>query len=463
MINLILQKVRSAKISFLPVFSPETPAILSMTKLSVLTGFVVLLLSSLTIFSQVPGPTPSNSRVIVIGSTPARSPYATPTPVKLVVTDTLPLATPTPAPRPVPTPTPFAQGNQAVPRDNSAPSGYRSLSFTQIKSKISEARRQMQSRPMPTSMINTFLITDFVRVAFYDWKTHQIDYIVLSKTSFLSTKYDSTAMSSNGKLITVHTIRANGVNTPIVLRDAAGQAHLPLLVQYPVEKGGRYTETAYYMSTHPGLVTPEIVNAGKLYVHNTIEIAREKLRTRGVIIQPKIADMAERLAVVEHTDPVRFRTEYAPNIYNDIYTLYALNEGQTYRYSVSSAGAGGMVQMIPSTYRMVRSRYFNVPLMPDFVEGMRDHVNAAQAMLLYMQMTWNDLLASPTISEALMNKTAKPEHLMAAGYNSNPAKLPGLIKRAGPGWTILIPRETQIYLQVIDSLERFVPMTPRTR
>ena len=434
-----------------------------MTKLSVLTVFAILLLSSLTIFSQVPGPTPSGARVIVIGSTPSTSPYATPTPVRLVVTDNLPKTTPTPAPRPVPTQTPYAPGIQAVPQNYPAPENYRSLSFTQVKSKISEARRQMQSRPMPTSMTNTFLITDFVRVAFYDWKTQQIDYIVLSKDSFLSTKYDSSAMSANGKPITVHTIRANGVNTPIVLRDGTGQAHLPLLVQYPVEKGGRYTETAYYMSTHPGLVTPEIVNAGKLYIRNTIEIAREKLRARGIMIQPKIADMAERLAVVEHTDPYRFRTEYAPNIYNDIFTLYALNEGQTYRYSVSSAGAGGMVQMIPSTYRMVRSRYFNVPLMPDFVEGMRDHVNAAQAMLLYMQMTWNDLIASPTISEALMNKIAKPEHLMAAGYNSNPAKLPGLINRGGAYWTSLIPRETQIYLQVIDSLERFVPMTPRTR
>ncbi len=114
--------------------------------------------------------------------------------------------------------------------------------------------------------------------------------------------------------------------------------------------------------------------------------------------------MAEKLATVEHVDHHRFRTEYHPNIYNDIFTLYALNEGQTYRYSVSSAGAGGMVQMIPSTYRMIRSRYYQIGLMPDFVEGMRDHVNASQAMLLYMQMTWNDLIASPTVFDALRKR-----------------------------------------------------------
>ena len=193
------------------------------------------------------------------------------------------------------------------------------------------------------------------------------------------------------------------------------------------------------------------------------EIARERLREKGIVINPKLADIAERLATVEHVDHMRFRLEYHPNIYNDVFTLYALNEGQTYRYSVSSAGAGGMVQMIPSTYRMVRSWHPNVPLMPDFVEGMRNHVNATQAMLLYMQRTWNDLMASPTVSGALASGIATQEQLMAAGYNSNPARLAGYINRGGGNWTSLIPRETKIYLQIYDSIEKHVPMTPRKR
>lgn len=435
-----------------------------MIKKSCFGGLALILISTFTVFSQSPSPTPAQSRIIVVGSSHSSTPNATPTPVKLVVTDNIPTPKPTPVPRPLPTQTPYIPGNQPIPApDYYSQTSFKSLSFSQIKSKIAEAKRQMQTRPMPTGMIDTFLITDFVRIAFHDWKTQQIDYIVMTKEAFLSTKFDSSAMSANGKLITVHTIRGNGVNTPIVLREGLNQYHLPLLVQYPVERGGKYMETAYYMSTHPGLVTPEVVNAGKLYVRNTIEIARDRLRAKGISIQPKIADMAERLATVEHVDHLRFRTEYHPNIYNDIFTLYALNEGQTYRYSVSSAGAGGMVQMIPATYRMIRSRYFNVGLMPDFVEGMRNHVNASQAMLLYMQMTWDDLIASPTVSNALFTKIATPEQLMAAGYNSNPAKLAGYINRGGAGWTSLIPRETQIYLQIFDSIERFVPMTPRTR
>lgn len=117
--------------------------------------------------------------------------------------------------------------------------------------------------------------------------------------------------------------------------------------------------------------------------------------------------------------------------------------------------------MIPSTYRIVRNRFPNAALMPDFVEGMRNHVNASQAMLLYMQMTWNDLSSSPTVTNALETGIATQEQLMAAGYNSNPAKLPGYINRGGAGWTNLIPRETKIYLQIWDSLEKAVALTPR--
>ena len=42
---------------------------------------------------------------------------------------------------------------------------------------------------------------------------------------------------------------------------------------------------------------------------------------------------------------------------------------------------------------------------------------------------------------------------MAAGYNSNAAKLAGLHSPRRRGWRTLIPRETQIYLQIYQSLE----------
>lgn len=294
----------------------------------------------------------------------------TPTPVKVVVTDSMPpiKAFSTPVPRVVPTPIvvgsaqntsgPSADLESSAPRSArprfASESSSRSLSFGQMKSKIAEAKRLLQSRPLATASVEGTVPTDYVRVAFQDSKLNRIDFFVLNKEAFLSTESEKVVSSESGKQLRVRTIRGNGVNTPIVVTDDAGETQLPLMVQYPVVRGGKYIETAYYMSTHPGLVTPEVVNAGRYYVRNVIELAREKLREKGIVIQPKLADIAERLATVEHVDHFRFRSEPHPDIFNDIFTLYALNEGQTYRYSVSSAGAGGMVQMIPSTYRMVR-------------------------------------------------------------------------------------------------------------
>ncbi len=392
---------------------------------------------------------------------------------RVIVTNTMPppvvqpSRTPTPAssqptqPRVAPTPIIVGQTQPNLASNLT----YKGLSFSQIKSKMAEAKRYLQTKPLTTASTTAtetaLPFTSIIRVAYYDTRDKRVDSIVMAKEQFLTPGVATMMLSANGKQVMSRTIRGNGVNTPVVITDQGGETFLPLVVQYPRENRGVFQEMAYYTSTHPGLVTPEVVNAGRFYVRNVIDIARDQLRSKGFFIQPKIADMAERLATVEHVDHLRFRTEFHPNIYNDIFTLYALNEGQTYRYSVSSAGAGGMVQMIPPTYRMVRNLFPNAGLMPDFVEGMRNHVNASQAMLLYMQMTWNDLAKSPAVTNALLGGYATEEHLMAAGYNSNPAKLPGYINRGGENWRDLIPRETKIYLQIWDSLERAVSLTPR--
>jgi hypothetical protein len=428
-------------------------------------AFAIILVSSFHVFAQSPTPYPERPRVIIVGSsgnqTPSPTPFATPKPTpRSVVVVTQPTTTSVPSPTPftfaTPTPTP-------TPRPTPLPNAYKPMTYGQIKAKINQAKLLMQSRPTQISMTSGFLITDVVRVAFNDWKTNEIDFVTMTKSVFLAKNYEYQTTSANGKSVVVRIIRANGVNTPVIVMDMENKPHTPLIVQYPIERNGSLSEMAYYTSTHPGIGTNEVVNAGKIYVRNTIDTAREALRQKGIIIQPIVADMAEKLCTVEHVDHARFRNEYHLNVYNDIFTLFALNEGNTYRYSVSSAGAGGMVQMIPSTYYMVRSRYYSVGLIPDFVEGMRNHANAAQVMLLYMQMTWDDLISSTTINNALDSGIATPAELMSAGYNSNPSKLAGYIRRGGSNWRNLIPRETQIYLQINASLHRFINYIPRTK
>jgi hypothetical protein len=302
----------------------------------------------------------------------------------------------------------------------------------------------------------------FITVAALDLSSSKIHLITLPKENFLTKQGEFSVVSSQGAPLTLRVVRANGVNTAVTVFDGTGRALMPLVVEFPIEKGGVYRETAYYTSAHPGLLSPELTLTGKYYVRNMLDLAAKRLREKGAFISPQIVNVAERLCIVEHIDHERFRAENRQALYEEIYSLYALNGFDTYRYSVSSAGAGGMVQMIPWAYNLIRQRHPAVGLTPDFVTGMRNHTNALQAMLLYMQDTWNDLNANEDVRAALASKTATPAELLAAGYNSNAAKLPSYLRRGGDSWRTLIPRETQMYLQIYKSFESLVPLKART-
>lgn len=300
-----------------------------------------------------------------------------------------------------------------------------------------------------------------VTLAVLDPSSSQILLLPLPKEIFLKKGSEATLPAATGSMLQVRILRANGVNTAVTVTDATGKQLIPLVVEYPIERNGRFLEMAYYTSVHPALLSTEVVKTGENYVRTMLDLAAKRLRDKGVVIQPALVDMAERLAIVEHIDQTRFRLENRRALFEEIFALYALNELDTYRYSVSVAGAGGMVQMIPSTYQMIRREHPGVGLNPDFVYGMRNHGNALEAMLLYIKDTWSLLATNPDVMDALNSGIATQPELLAAGYNSNPAKLPGYLQRGGAAWRTLIPRETQMYLQIYASLDSLIPMKRR--
>ncbi|MFN2514628.1 MAG: hypothetical protein ABR556_00300 [Pyrinomonadaceae bacterium] len=329
-----------------------------------------------------------------------------------------------------------------------------------IRARISEAERLLKSRPLQTAMTSPSI--DFVTLAALDRNTGRIHLINLYKDTFLTKGAELTMTSSLGTPLSVRILRANGVNTAVAIFDSQGRSLVPMVVEFPIEKRGVFREMAYYTSAHPALLSPDLSRAGRAYVHRMMDLAVRRLREKGTFMSPQIVTVAERLCLVEHVDHDRFRLENRLALFDEIYSLYALNESNTYRYSVSFAGAGGMVQMIPWAYNLVRQRHPGVGLTPDFVVGMRNHANALQAMLLYMQDTWNDLVANEDVQYALSAKLATQTELLAAGYNSNAARLPLYIRRGGAAWRTLIPRETQIYLQIYKTLEALAPQPQRT-
>lgn len=427
-------------------------------KRSSLVSLVIILFALTSAHAQAPRPSPNpdnRPRIVVPPRTQIPPPGAqTTTPVAPVET---------PPPRTVvgttPQPRPLPAGPTATERHAESPASSLVLSPPVIQLRIAEAERLLRSRPMPTAL--TLPAIDLVTLAALERATGRLHLVMLFKDTFLTKGAEVTMTSSLGLPLSIRILRANGVNTAVAIFDSQGRSLVPLVVQYPIERGGVFREMAYYTSVHPALISPELAHAGQAYVRNMLDLAARRLRDKGIFISPQIVDVAERLALVEHVDHERFKLENRLALYQEIYSLFALNELDTYRYSVSSAGAGGMVQMIPWTYNHVKQRHPGVGLIPDFVTGMRNHANALQAMLLYMQDTWNDLVANEDVQYALSARLATQTELLAAGYNSNPARLPLYIRRGGASWRILIPRETQIYLQIYKSFEGLVPLKQR--
>lgn len=406
--------------------------------------------------AQQAEPSPAFTRPRVVNTSQQSLPQATPVTTQTPAPVRVPQQ-PTAGPSqqgttPVPSSTPSMQTvapqyvPPAVPLQPAHPP-----SLSKFRERTAEAQKLLKSRLTLTSSTPN---TAFVTLAALEEGSSKIHTLSLPKETFLKLGADVVLTTAQGLNVRLQIARANYVNTAVVVSEAAtGKQLTPLLVEYPIEKFGRFREMAYYTSAHPALVSSEVSKHGQSYVRNMLDLAAQRLKEKGKVVSPETVDIAERLCLVEHVDHDRFRREDRKRLYEEVYALYSLNELDTYRYSVSSAGAGGMVQMIPSTYQMVRRMHPGVGLNPDFVAGMRNHGNALEAMLLYMQDTWSGLALSEEVLDALTNRTATRAELMAAGYNSNPARLPLYLRRGGASWKMLIPRETQMYLQIYSSVE----------
>jgi hypothetical protein len=326
------------------------------------------------------------------------------------------------------------------------------VSPVELAKRITEARQLLQE--------DSTVSSDAVRLAALDSTTGKPTTISLPKDEFLTKDANIEATTATGDKVRVRIVRANGVNTAVTISDATtDESLLPLMVQFPIVRGGVMTEVAYYTSAHPALLSSELTSDGQSYIRMMLDQAAADLATQGVTIPADIVDVAEHLCVVEHTDHKRFMTEDAAQLFPEILSLYALNRGNTFRYSVSTAGAGGMIQMIPKTYEAIRQSHPSAALNSDFVSGMRDHSNALKAMLLYMNDTWNRLANSSEVQDALNRGVASKAELLAAGYNSNPVRLSRYLKDGGTAWRSLIPAETQMYLAIYSSVDQNLELT----
>src|SRR6185369_13544722 len=156
-----------------------------------------------------------------------------------------------------------------------------------IQARISEAQRMFKTRPKPTALVPSI---DFVIVAALDRETSRTHFITLSKQTFLTKGAEVNTVTSEGTAVNLRIIRANGVNTAMTIFTPDGKSLAPLTIEYPIERGGKYLETAYYTSAHPALLSTDLSRSGQSYVRNTLDLAAKRLRDKGVSISPHIVD-----------------------------------------------------------------------------------------------------------------------------------------------------------------------------
>ena len=250
-------------------------------------------------------------------------------------------------------------------------------------------------------------------------------------------------------------IRANGVASRFEVTYPENMAILAL--KTTVHSGSGLKEVVYTPYS-PEIDTREVRKAGLDYLMRLIKLARSDLAAKRV----KLAEFGKSdgipmeislvLSIIEHIDPVRFE-HYKGNeiaLVHEVLTIIGANTTEAYRYSKSPAGAMGLFQFIPRTYRMLLEKYRSAGLTRDFVAGSTDHVNAAKASLLLFN---TDLMSLPS---RLWSAARRDGHALgmfiAAAYNCGPERIEKSARACKGRWTCHLPEETRVYLEKFDAV-----------
>ena len=158
--------------------------------------------------------------------------------------------------------------------------------------------------------------------------------------------------------------RNNGVGSRFEVTYPENMAVLALRTAVRSGKNS-FTEVVYTAYT-PEIDTWQVRKAGLDYVAEQIELARRDLEARKVnligfdgpnddIVLPEVALV---LSIIEHIDPVRFKNcpeDDKIALVHEVLTIIGANTMNAYAYSKSPAGARGLFQLVPDTYKRLRA------------------------------------------------------------------------------------------------------------
>jgi hypothetical protein len=236
--------------------------------------------------------------------------------------------------------------------------------------------------------------------------------------------------------------RENGINSEFVCVNPPGGRILA--IKYPVSNergrfgGNAEVIEAVYTPYSKEIDSLELVRQGLEVQGGLIEQAYERLKTRKVrsrafdgrlITEVVPRDVLQVLLINEHIDPGEFHSaDMAEGLARKVLIVIGANGRQAYAYSISKAGARGLVQMIGSTYGLLLKRYPEAGLTPDFTAGMSDPVNAVMAQVLLCDSDWGAIRPRFAVGAGQVGP------YLAAAYNGGVGRVLALLANEQEEW-----------------------------
>jgi hypothetical protein len=239
----------------------------------------------------------------------------------------------------------------------------------------------------------------------------------------------------------ISVVSSNGVNSTFTIKGESQE--VVVAIRYPLFKeqgtGKKRTylkEEVVYTPYSALLHTPEMIAYGVDWLDRTVQAVYDKLRADQIpskafsgrlladVVDPRFA---KSILFIEHVDD-RADGRAARIQWENFATILAGNEGRSYAYARSSAGALGIAQFMPKTYAGLVRRS-ELGLIPSFEEGMRDPENLIRAEVAYL----DELMAylpDDVVEKEYLDHPERLQEYVAAAYNGGA----GRVKKALVVW-----------------------------
>lgn len=240
----------------------------------------------------------------------------------------------------------------------------------------------------------------------------------------------------------------NGVNSQYLLPEASnslvvGEIYPVLQEQKLTKKRVQYIlNDVVYVPYSSAFYVPEVLASGSDYLSYIINDVLLDLRTkkiRSVAFGDKLlADVIDpylikSIAIIEHSDSRIFNQDNPERSFGAFLVTMALNHEDSYSFSVSTAGARGLVQFIPSTYNRLVKRRPELGLMADFKEAMMNHFNAIKAQVALLDLEISELPDS--VQSLIKSDPVSAAQFLAAAYNGGTPRVNKAIAAFGLDWS----------------------------